>query len=341
MFDIDMLEDDEKSRVSAVEPIIIGPFRFIKPYYFTFRCRAKRRWFGRPLVDVFSQEFKHWPREVLEQRIRDGDIKVNGAPIVVDYAVQEHDQVEHSVLRLESPVYNVPVVRIGETPNFVAFLKPASVPVHATGGFHHNSLVKQVNGQFHPVHRLDRVTSGIIVMAKTKVAATHFSEMLSVGRIHKTYVARVAGEFPEGDVKCDAPIKEGVRDRTVRECGEGGKESLTEFRRLATNGRESIVDCHPITGRTHQIRVHLAHLGFPIANDQMYGGAKAELTQDEQAAISEAERRKLWPPDTVIDKDEPFLVFQIYLHSIRYQSDEFDFHAPMPEWANLTQRLSL
>jgi tRNA pseudouridine synthase 9 len=262
---------------------------------------------------------------------------VNGARITVDYTFKDHDFCDHSILRLESPTYDRPIVQLGETEHFVAFLKPPSIPVHATGGYCYNSLVKRINDRLHPVHRLDRVTSGIIVMAKTKESAQQFSTMLTENKIHKTYLARVRGVFPEGDVRCDRPIQESRKGRSFRECRDDGKESLTLFKRTATNGVESIVECHPVTGRTHQIRVHLSALGFPITNDGMYGGVSPELSQEENDAIREAEERGLWPPDTAMGKDDPFLVFYIYLHSFHYQSDEFDFWAPMPEWAALEE----
>ena len=202
-------------------------------------------------------------------------------------------------------------------------------------------LVKRLSHRYYPVHRLDRVTSGIIVMAKSEDAARKFSEALEGHKIEKTYVARVIGEFPKGETKVNQPIKEGVHDRSIRECGQGGKESLTVFERIATNGVESIVKCHPITGRTHQIRVHLAYLGHPISNDSMYGGTFTGLTMDERKALNEAEKRGLWPPDTAMEKDDRTIIFGIYLQSIHYKSDEFDFNAPMPEWADLNYKKHL
>ncbi|KAH0787825.1 pseudouridine synthase [Histomonas meleagridis] len=321
--------------IDTIEPIIIGPFRFIKPYKFTFRCVAKGRWENRILLDVFSQEFKHWSRQQLEERILTGDIVVNGKHITKDYKIKEHDIIEHTITRKESPVYNIPIKKLDETDKFIAFLKPPSVPIHATGGYFYNSMIKRIDNRYFPVHRLDRVTSGIIVMAKTEESAREFTQLLKNNKIHKTYLARVLGEFPEGEIKIDQPIRESKKDRSFRECGEGGKESLTIFKRLSTNGKESIVECHPITGRTHQIRVHLSYLGHPISNDPFYGGNEPTLTKEESDALKEAEKRGLWPSNTVIKGDNPASLFKIYLHSIHYQSDLFDFHSPEPDWCNL------
>lgn len=335
-FDDEKIEDiNPKHDIETIEPIIIGPFRFIKPYPFTFCCGSKGRWYGRKLIDVFAQEFKHWDRSVLEDRIIKHKITVNGQPISVDYVIQPQDKIEHSIIRRESPVYNKKIEKLGEAGDFVAFLKPASFPIHATGGYFYNSMVKCLDDRYFPVHRLDRVTAGIIVMAKTRDAATRFGEYLENHTIEKTYLARVVGEFPEGEITVNAPIRDSPKDRAFKEVGEGGKDSVTVFKRISTNKKESIVECHPITGRTHQIRVHLKHLGHPISNDSVYGGKNIGLTKEEKNALEEATKQGLWPPDTALDKDERNVVFGIYLQSIHYKSDEFDFKAPDPEWVDL------
>ena len=326
--------------VSTIEPIIIGNFRFIKPYCFTFHCYAKQRWIGRKLVDVFVKEFKHINQAAIEERIANGMIRVNNSCIGADYVIKNRDLIEHTTVRHEMPIYNQPIIKLGETDDYIAFLKPASVPVYSAGGYFYNSMLKMVDNKLHPVHRLDKVTSGIVVMAKDKQHSTMFAEMLKEKKIEKTYIARVLGVFPEGEIKVNAPIKEAERNRKFRECGEGGKESLTVFKRLSTNGEESIVECHPITGRTHQIRVHLSYLKHPISNDISYGGNERKLTKDEVNALEEARKRGLWPPDTIMDDENPANEFGIYLHSIHYKSDVFDFHAPMPEWAELPKKKS-
>ena len=337
----DSIEEKEKSiknfDINNEKPseIIIGPFRFYEPYDFTFKTVAKGRWYKRVLLDVFSEEFKHVSRDVLIQRIKDGKITVNDKNIPIDYVIKEHDVIKHTAPRIESPVYNIPIEKLGETDDFIAVFKPSSLPIHATGGYFYNSLVKQIGTRYFPVHRLDRVTSGIIVFAKSDNAAKKFTEMLNSNKINKTYVARVLGKFPEGETVVDVPIKESKDSRAKRTCGEGGKESKTIFKLLKTNGTESIVECHPITGRTHQIRVHLSHIGYPISNDSFYGGHESKLTPDEEQALREAKERGLLAPEIEEEWENKEISFQIYLCSIHYTSDLFDFKAPLPSWADL------
>lgn len=325
------VHDRLTSNRMSVEFVVLGPFRFVKPYYFDFNCKIKRSWIGRSLSDVFTKEFNHWDLETIETRIANGDITVNGAIASSDFVISGRDKINHRVLRREAPVYNRPVVALGETDLFSAFLKPASFPVHATGRYFYNTMMKQIDGTFSIVHRLDKVTSGIIVLAKSKDAATLFSTLLNDNKVHKTYIARVKGVFPEGELRCEAAILENVGNRGVS-ISTDGKESVTVFKRVRCSDVESVVKCKPLTGRMHQIRAHLAHLGFPITNDELYGGSEPELDNVEQEAMDEAARRGLWPPET---KPDVGVTFEIYLCSVRYKSDIFDFRAPSPDWADM------
>lgn len=327
---VDIIENDDNS-------VIIGPFRFIKPYKYTFQCSAKSRWCSKPLVDTFLSEFKHWTKDVIVKRINDGDIVVNGKRIPVDYTIKNGDKIEHTITRIEIPVYNEPIEVLGENDEFIAYLKPASVPVHESGGFLFNSLGKRVGDKYYPLHRLDKVTSGIIIMGKSEAAANKFRGLLETGNIKKTYLARVIGEFPHSDIVVNEPIEmDHCLNRMV--VSKKGKESTTEFRLIKTNGKESIVECHPITGRTHQIRIHLSYLGYPISNDELYGGSKQKYTKEELKALDEARKHGYWPPDTSLCDDDPVLEMKIYLHSVHYQSEHFDFHAPFPKWFDLDYR---
>lgn len=125
------------------------------------------------------------------------------------------------------------------------------------------------------IHRLDKLTSGLVILARSSEIATRYMAQA----YHKEYLARVLGEFPlgnedaDGEIVVDQPIACIDRSRGVHAVRvDGGKDAQTAFRRISFDGHTSVVRCRPRTGRTHQIRVHLQWLGFPIANDRSYGG---------------------------------------------------------------------
>ena len=210
-----------------------------------------------------------------------------------------------------------PIGILHEDGGMIVINKPAGVPVHPAGRYNYNSVVEMMRADRgmgwnpRPCNRLDRLTSGIMFVGKHPRAAEEMMVQLQTRTIRKEYVARVLGEFPEGEVVCDQPIlaispklglnrarADGKVARTVfrrlayyppRErgrgngngCGGGSVEAEEDTRsekereregKMAWKGMEgySIVRCLPLTGRTHQLRVHLQFLGHPIANDPIY-----------------------------------------------------------------------
>jgi tRNA pseudouridine32 synthase len=171
--------------------------------------------------------------------------------------------------------------------------KPAGVPVHPAGRYNYNSVVEIMRAERGlgwnplPCNRLDRLTSGVMFVAKHKKAAEELTVQITGRTIRKEYVARVKGEFLEGEVLCDQPILQISPKLGLNRVRANGKTAHTVFRRLAyyppteavdgtgkQRGGYSIVRCLPLTGRTHQIRVHLQFLGHPITNDPIYSNAR-------------------------------------------------------------------
>ena len=155
--------------------------------------------------------------------------------------------------------------------------KPGSVPVHPCGRYRHNTVVgilgrEHQKTDLHPCHRLDRLTSGILILAKTKKATNMIEKQIRDHTVQKEYICRVRGTFPATQIVCEAPIKVMNYKLGVCSVDADGKECKTTFTlvRHVPEVGHSIVKCLPETGRMHQIRVHLQHLGFPIANDPIY-----------------------------------------------------------------------
>lgn len=156
-------------------------------------------------------------------------------------------------------------------------VKPGSIPVHATGRYHRNTLVEMVKeqtglAQVFTSNRLDRLTSGIMVCSTTKEAACELGNDFNAGLVNKAYVCRVVGAFPEHEIDCREPILSVDRQSGLNIVHPKGKDCRTLFQRISYDPAtdSSVVVCRPITGRTHQIRVHAQFLGHPISNDPLY-----------------------------------------------------------------------
>ncbi|MGQ0506248.1 MAG: RluA family pseudouridine synthase [Myxococcaceae bacterium] len=159
--------------------------------------------------------------------------------------------------------------------------KPAGLPIHPTARYHNGTLVTLVRSRYqfqaHPVHRLDRETSGLIVMGRTTDACRTLMLSFQRGEVEKDYLAICEGSPPEDQFVVDAPIAEGtdvirIAVRIDREVGRPSRTRFSVLRRFERDGEPfALLRCHPQTGRQHQIRVHLREAGFPIVGDKIYG----------------------------------------------------------------------
>lgn len=126
------------------------------------------------------------------------------------------------------------------------------------------------------VHRLDRATSGVMIVAKTPAALSWLQKQFSQRKAKKTYLAIVAGTMREQEAVIDMPIERNPKAPATFRVGANGKHALTHYRVLQTGNSYSLLELKPETGRTHQLRVHLQQLGHPIVGDTLYGGKTAE-----------------------------------------------------------------
>ncbi|XP_051502081.1 pseudouridylate synthase RPUSD2-like [Myxocyprinus asiaticus] len=256
-----------------------GGLRKVHPYYFDFKTYCKGRWIGKTLLDVFKSEFRSESMDYYNKAVKEGRIKLNEIPVDdLNLTLKNNDYLRNTVHRHEPPVSGQPLEILVDDGKVVVVDKPASLPVHPCGRYRHNTVIfilgkeKGLSG-LHTVHRLDRLTSGVLLFARTQEVSKKLDAMVRERQLEKEYVCRVDGEFPEGEVVCEEPIL--VVSFKVGLCrvDPKGKECRTVFQRLSYNGRSSVVRCLPLTGRTHQIRVHLQFLGFPILNDPIYGSS--------------------------------------------------------------------
>ena len=261
--------------------VIDGGLRRVPPYYFTYLTFCKQRWIGRTLQDIFSAEFRDRPESYYHKAVADGLVLVNGRPATVEQKMQNGDLMIHRTHKHEQPVSADPIKIVFQDDRLVVVDKPGGVPAHPTGRFKFNSVMaileKEHGFQCHPCNRLDRLTSGLMFLAKTPKGADEIGQQIRDRAVTKQYLALVHGEFPLDQVSVDLPMQTVNPKVALNMVDANGKHSLTQFRRVdfdpVTN--RSLVLCMPHTGRTHQIRVHLQYLGFPIANDPIYSNDRA------------------------------------------------------------------
>ena len=307
-----------------------SPLRTVTPYLHKFETFAKRRWIGMELLDLFNTEFGANPPAYHAAAIALGLITVNGSTCAPSYKLKDGDAVAHLAHIHEPPVSYAAVedLVVGETDDVLAINKPASMPVHPCGAYRANSLSVVLHselpggkgGELKPLHRIDRLTSGLVLFAKSKKAAKQIGRILmrvdadgKSGSVKKDYLARVHGRFPISSVELDkshklptlshdpSPDQRGVyfdeKEENVSvacplrcvdhrqgewECAsEGGKPSKSRFKLLTYDEEKnaSVILAQPLTGRTHQLRLHLRELGYPIVNDPNYG-KEGNISQD-------------------------------------------------------------
>ncbi|XP_054711628.1 pseudouridylate synthase RPUSD2-like [Uloborus diversus] len=265
--------------------------RYVYPYQYEFSNFCKQRWMGRRLIDIYSEEFPLYPVEEYLRRISTGMVKINGKSMGADYVLKSNDHISSIIHRHELAVLAMPIRILFEDDEFLVVNKPPSIPVHPCGLFNRNTVTNILSYErkyrdLFLIHRIDRLTSGVLIMAKTKDMSRKLHEQINTRNVKKVYLCRVEGNFPDKQITCSVPIKKYRRKINVSLVHPHGKKSVTEFQKISYNGKSSVVLCKPFTGRTHQIRVHLQYLGHPILNDPLYNNEAFGATKGKHGIIN-------------------------------------------------------
>ncbi len=219
--------------------------------------------------------------------IETGKVLVNGQPAVkAGYKLRPDDKIDILYTPDDHPpIPDIELPVIYEDKACVVINKPAGLLSHSKGAFNPEpsvatwlrSRLKDMDGERAGiVHRLDRATSGVMICAKTPDALQWLQKQFSQRKVKKTYVAVVKGVFKQEEAIIDMPIERNPKKPAMFRVGSKGKSAITAYRVLKTDGKVSMVELQPTTGRTHQLRVHLEHLKHPIIGDTFYGGPSAQ-----------------------------------------------------------------
>ena len=243
-------------------------------------------------IDAFLAEKTEFSRAHIQKMIKCGEITVNNKQIKESYKTQLNDKVE---LKQEEPketslkAQKIPIDVLYEDNDIIVVNKPKGMVVHPANGNPDGTLVNAVmaickgtlsgiGGEIRPgiVHRLDKDTSGVIIVAKNDKAHINMSEQIKNHEVEKTYIALVKGYVKENEATIDMQIGRSTKDRKKMAVRKEGKKAITHFKVVERFPNYTLLEVKIETGRTHQIRVHLSEIGYPIVGDEVYSNGKNE-----------------------------------------------------------------
>ncbi|CAR21455.1 pseudouridine synthase PUS6 [Lachancea thermotolerans CBS 6340] len=390
----------------GAEVYFANGLRKIKPYHHSRLSFAKGRWLDRTLLDVLSDEFRANTKEEYEKGILQKKFQIirDGAELSVEEVLKGQIR-NKDVIRTTSHKHEPPVRQwakeensglgwvagmkvVHECEDLLVIDKPSGIPIHPTGQYYQNTLVEVLKSHgktVFPSHRLDKITSGVLILTKNPHMANKIQHQIRQRTMSKIYLARVDGAFPMADTlgsltPFESPDKTQTVDSAIYTVElkkqfpaafSPPREAKTKFYPLKyyPKSDETLVACQPITGRTHQIRIHLARLGHPIVNDPFYNlknsrypkrltfmlechnwnkqankspslselfeeflGEAEKLQRSERSALT---LEKCPECDASIYPDPTCEELQLFLHAWKYTDDSgsLKFETEIPKWA--------
>ena len=247
-------------------------------------------------LDAFlASQIEGWSRARLQRLIDDGDVLVNGRQVKTSHKLRANDQIEAELTALPTTSFvpeKIPIDVVYEDDCLIVVNKPAGMVVHPAAGaasgtlanalaFHFEQL-SAAAGAVRPgiVHRLDKDTSGLMVVAKTESAHEDLADQFRAREVFKSYIALAHGQLERDRGEIDQPIARDPRHRTRMAVARAGRPALSLYRARERFERFTLIDVELKTGRTHQIRVHLAWLKHPVVGDEVYGSGRDKTIAD-------------------------------------------------------------
>ena len=253
-------------------------------------------------IDTYLADYmQDFSRSKIQSEIKKGSVLVNSKTVKPSYSVKEGDEIVFEIpettIKIEPE--NIPLDIVWEDENMLVVNKPSGMLTHTTTiettGTLVNALLykygenlSDVNGEFRRgiLHRLDRNTSGMLMVAKNNKTHEYLVEKMKQGEMTKKYLTVVKGVIEEDEFTINKPIGRNPNQPHKMAVVEGGKESISKVKVLERFKDATLIEVHLITGRTHQIRVHLSSIGHPVYNDTLYGFGKMKIKTEEQVLES-------------------------------------------------------
>ena len=248
---------------------------------------------GKRLDVYISSKNNDLTRTAVQRMIEEGNIVVNDKKQKVAYKIACGDIINIEKVEakpIELKAQDIPIEIIYEDKDIIVVNKPKGMVVHPANGNPDGTLVNAImsickdslsgiGGEIRPgiVHRLDKDTSGILIVAKNDKAHVNMSEQIKKHEVKKTYIALVRGVVKENEATIDMPIGRSNSDRKKMAVTKNGRNAITHIKVLKRYKKYTLLEINIETGRTHQIRVHLSHIGYPIIGDYIYSNGKNEF----------------------------------------------------------------
>ena len=243
-------------------------------------------------IDTYIPSKSEYSRAMIQKMMDNGNILVNGKKVKVSYKVQADYEItkkEQAAKEISLEAQDIPIEVLYEDNDIIVVNKPKGMVVHPANGNPDGTLVNAImsickdslsgiGGEIRPgiVHRLDKDTSGALIVAKNDKSHIKMSEQIKNHEVEKTYIALVKGFVKENEATIDMPIGRSLKDRKKMAVRKEGKNAVTHFKVIERFPNYTLLEVKIETGRTHQIRVHLSEIGYPIVGDEVYSNGKNE-----------------------------------------------------------------